>query len=430
MPKADKYLTDSEALLRAVDCLLAAVNSDKHWGDNFYEDWNPVITTLTGELLMSCGLAPDTPWYVKRLNYARHTLADSLKWLDTKIAPDGTFGTDFWDAVRLANFIEHEKLNKYFPSYERLKAYVLTSIQTNTLLSNKSIWSGPGFLAAAVDYTDLLGMATEADAIIQRITTCQQPDGSWQGNFGPDGHPLISPVWHTAQVIWTLARRGSSEHRKRINEAIAWLKSTQTDEGYWGGQQQFIIYFTSYALTALLCAEKPEKEATARALDFLKSKMTNDGKCSDMGGTLLCAFALRQVVGQHFQHNLTVVDYVLSRNNAVRAEAAETAYSAQQLELSATQEKLTKVEADYRRLAEKYAVGEIVITKRAAFLYAVLLSIIIPVVSEIFKFWITKEAAPSSAPAAFTPQATPNTNVHLSTNPIVPPGQAVTNKNP
>jgi hypothetical protein len=430
MPATSKHVTDSEALLRAVDCLLGAVNAEKHWGDDFYQDWNPIITALTSELLLSCGLSPDTPWYVKRLKYARHTLEDSLKWLDGKIGADGTFGTDFWDATRLAIFIEREKLYRYFPSYERLKAYLLNCICTNALLSGNSIWSGPGFLAAATDYLDLLGTAAESDIVIQRIITCQQSDGSWQGNFGPDGHPLVSPVWHTAQVVWTLSRRGASEHRARINKSIAWLKSVQTEEGYWGGQQQFIIYFTSYALTALLCAEKPEKEAITRAVEFLKSKMTPDGKCSDMGGTLLCAFALRQIVGQHFQHNLTVADYVLSRNNAVRAEAAESAHSVKENELNEAREKLQKVETDYRRLAEKYADGEIVISKRAAFAFAILFTIIIPTVSEIVKYWITKPKTSESAATNPVLQPVTKTNLVTITNFVVPPAQPTTNKNP
>ena len=434
MQTTDKHLTNSEALLRAVDCLLSTVTAEKYWGDNFYEDWNPIITALTSELLISCGLTPNTPWYVKRHNYARHTLQDSLKWLDNKIAADGSFGTDFWDGLRLAAFIEREKLHLFFPAYERLKAAHLTSVKTNTLLASKSIWTGPGFLAAAVDYLDLLGMGTDGDALVQRIVGCQQSDGSWHGNVGPDGHPLVSPVWHTAQVVWTLSRRGASEHRERINKAITWLKSTQSEEGYWGGQQQFIIYFTSYALMALLHAEKPEKKAIACAIDFLKSNMTPDGKCSDMGGSLMCALALRQVIGQHFQHNLTVVDYVLSRNNAVRAEAAESVVANREAELDTTRQKLEKVEEDYKRLAERYADGEIVITKRAAFAIGaigIILALLVPVFAEFAKAWVApKSASPQITVTNAVGQSVANTTPPVAPNRSAPVIGTTTNANP
>lgn len=390
MPTVNQHLANSEALVRAVNRLTCSITADAYWGDNFYEDWNPIITALTSELLMSCGLAPDTPWYVKRQIYVRHTLEDSMKWLDGKITSDGSFGTDMWDAVRVALFIEKDKLQKYFSSYERLKANILNCVRTNTILAGKSTWIGPGFLAPTVDYLDLLGMVPEADAIIQRIVACQQSDGSWQGNIGPDGIPIVSPVWHTSQVVWTLARRGVSEHRQHINKAIAWLKSIQTAEGYWTGHQQYTIYFTSYAVTALLYAEKPEQQAIALAVDYLKANMTTDGKCADMEGTLMCAFALRQVLGQHFQHDLTVTDYVLSRNNIVRAEAAETLAAESKASLETTRNKLEEVELNYHKLAEKLAGGEIVITKRAAFaicLIGIILSLLVPAFTELVKGW-------------------------------------------
>lgn len=425
MSATNKHITNQEALLRAVDCLLGVVNADKHWGDNFNDEWNPIITTLTCELLLSCGLAPDTPWCVKNLKNAHHKLEDSFHWLDSKIGADGTFGTDFWDAARLAIFIERDKLHAFFPSYERLKAHLLNCIHKNTLLAGNSHWRGPAFLAAAADYLDLLGHAGEADGIIKRIIDSQQPDGLWQGNFGADGHPLVSPVWQTAQVIWTLCRRGQSEHRTNINKAIAWLKSVQSEEGCWAGPQQYIIYFTSYALTALLCAEKPEKESVSKAVDFLKSKMTPDGKCSDMGGTYLCAFALQQVVGKKFEHELTVTDYVLSRNNAIRAEVAETDHAAKVAELTETRQKLQKVEDDYRRLAEKYAGGEIVISKRGAFIITLIAPLFFVLATAVVQFGITKLGESNSQT-----QQTTKTNLLTITNVVTLPVQSITNKAP
>jgi len=430
MPAPNQHLTDSEALLRAVDCLLGTVNAERHWGNEFYPVWDPVITAVTCELLLSCGLSPDTPWHVKQLKYARHTLSESFHWLDSKIGIDGAFGTDFWDAARLGILIESCHLHDYFPSYGRLKAYLLDCIRKNTLLAGEPMWTGPGFLAAAADYLDLLGLAVEANAVIQRISACQRADGAWQGDVDPDGHPLVSPVWHTAQVVWTLSRRGPAEHRASINKAIGWIKSVQAPNGSWVGPQQFIIYFTSYALTALLSAEKRENDAIANGIDYLKSQMTSDGKCSDMAGTYLCAFALRKVVGQHFEHNLTVTDYVLSRNNAIRAEAAETVLSTKETELTETQGKLVTAESNYRRLAEKYADAEFVISKKSLIFYSIIIPLVFASFTAVIQFGIMELDKSMNRYGHGVTQEITKTNVVTITNVVAPSVQATTNKVP
>jgi hypothetical protein len=212
-------------------------------------------------------------------------------------------------------------------------------------------------LAAAITYLDLLGKRAESDSLLQRLIAAQAADGSWKGVIGPDGHPVVSPVWHTAQVVLVLARSDRTVHRERIKNAIDWLRSTQDQSGSWPGVQQYLIYFTSYAILALLQAETRERQAVERAVHYLKSRMGTDGKCSDLGGTLMCAIALREVVGDQFEHELTLMHYLLARNSVFRAEAAEGALQKCKEEQSVLVERVQFYE-------EKYKDADLVITKK------------------------------------------------------------------
>jgi len=361
----------------------------------------------------------------------RCCLRESLGWLDSKIQADGSFGTDHWDALRLGITIEQNKLHSLFPSCDRLKASLVNAIRTNSLLTGKSTWIGPGFLAAAADYADLLGMVTEGDALVARLIGCQSGDGSWVGVKGPDQIPLVSPVWHTSQAVWVLARRGLTEHGAAVARATDWLKSTQHAEGYWGGPQQFIIYFTAYAVTALLKAPQPDRSAIRKGIDYLKGIMTPDGKCSDMGGTLLCAFALRNFIGSDFAHNLSVVDFVLSRNNLLRAEAAEQESIRRREEASSLKTRLTEMESRYENLAAKFSGAEVILTKRA-FAIITLISIFLAIALPLTTVLITNEfprsttdkTSPSLRPAATI------TNTTLTSTPVTGQTDAVSTNAP
>ncbi len=355
---------NSGALIKALGCLLENVGPGKHWCD-FQEEWNPIITCITAELLLDCGLDPDTPWHVKREHYLRYTLREVFTWLDHCVTADGAFGTDFWDAARLGNLVEKHKLQSSFPSYERLRCRLLKTIDTAAIGLDGSVWNGPGFLAVATDYLDSLGKGSQGDALVQRLLSLQVKDGSWQGVLGPDGHPVVSPVWHTAQVVLVLSRRGRADYRAAVNRGIDWLRKTQENVGCWPGVQQYLIYFTAYAVLALLKAESPDRVAIGRAAAYLKSRMAADGKCSDLGGTLMCAVALKAVIGDSFEHDVTLIDCLLARTNICRLEFAEAALS----QTAADKDELARKLKMYE---DKYRDADVVLTKRQLLLIALL----------------------------------------------------------
>ena len=130
------------------------------------------------------------------------------------------------------------------------------------------------------------------------------------------------------------------------------------------------------------------------------------------------------------EHKLSVADFVLSRNNSLRAEVAETEHAAKEAELTETRQKLQKVEGDYRRLAEKYADGEIVISRRAAFFGSIVIPLILAGVIAAIQFGITKLGTPATNAANSPPMQVTKTNIVTITNVVVPTVQSTTNKAP
>lgn len=349
-------LSDFESLSRSLSCLLESVGQDKYWVD-FQEDWGPIISCLTSQLLMECGLEPETPWYIKRPGYIRCTLQDTFVWLNSQIRDDGTFGTDFWDAARLGVVIEQRNLFFYFPRAVKLRASLLEIVDLQQINSTESIWRGPGFLAAAIDYLDQINASKQAETLSQHLISLQRPEGYWQGVVTPAGHHVISPIWHTAQAVITLARRSGQTHRNQIKEAIEWIKATQERDGCWSAVQQYIIYFTAYALMALRRDTRPDQEAVNSGIDYLKRRMTDDGKCGDLGGTLMCGIALRDLMGEMTAFGLTLTDYALARRSLDRTKLSEEL-------LQEREQECRKLSTELQQLRDKYKDADMVLSKQ------------------------------------------------------------------
>jgi hypothetical protein len=351
-------MNDSQALARSVSCLLDNARPQATWGD-FQVDWDPIITALTCKLLLSCGLTAETTWYVTGDGYARCTLADSSKWLNNSIRPDGTFGTDFWDAAQLAILVEVFSLHKQFTAYDSLKQHLTSAIRSRKFMRDPSQWQGPAFYAAAIEYSHLLGHRKEVDALAGELVSLQS-HGCWQGHSGPSG--ALYAVWHTAQCIIALSATPVS-HPEIVAKGIGWLKRAQHASGAWLSVQQYEIYFTAYAVLALLIEHKHERPELNKALEYLKSRMAPDGKCSDLGGTLMCAMALRAVVGDAFEKDITLVDYLLAKKNLARADASEARLRMNELELG-------RLQAELNRYEKKYGDADFAITKKQLFFLA------------------------------------------------------------
>ena len=303
-------MNDSQALALTVNYLLDNATLESTWGD-YQRDWDPIITTLACKLLLSCGLSPGTLWYIGRSGYLPCTLKSTFAWLNNSIAPDGKFGTDFWDAAQLGILIEEHSLHTHFSAYETLKKRLLDVIQKDELHSDPSQWQGPAFYASAIAYLRLLGESDHSARLEHKLAMSHQ-DGCWQGQAGPGGIPFA--VWHTAQCVLALSEIPES-HPDALAKGVKWLVKSQHESGAWESIQQYNVYFTAYAVLALLHDRFKYAKEIQRGLEYLKGQIASDGKCSDLGGTLMCALALRSVVGDNLERDLNLVDYLLSKKN-------------------------------------------------------------------------------------------------------------------
>jgi len=160
-----------------------------------------------------------------------------------------------------------------------------------------------------------------------------------------------------------------------VRSALDWLKRTQDPAGHWASVQQYEIYFTAYAVIALMHDPAGPSAELRKAVGYLKARMGPDGKCSDLGGTLMCGLALHAVVGQTVGANLTMADFVLARKNLARAEAAETA-------LKDKESALSIAEAEVARYEKKYGDADIVFTKRHLLLLS-LVALLVTVIGTV-----------------------------------------------
>jgi hypothetical protein len=250
-------------------------------------------------------------------------------------------------------------LTNHFTAYESLKKHLIQYITSREFLGDPSHWQGPAFYASAITYLRLLREFDRATVLENELAQLHR-DGCWQGHAGASGIPFA--VWHTAQCVILLAENPEYAPELLL-KASAWLVEAQHGSGAWISVQQYNVYFTAYAVLALLHDKTRNASQIRLGLDYLKSQMAADGKCSDLGGTLMCAIAFRAFVGDSFDKDLTLVDYLLAKKNITRAEASECALREQVSELTRVRAELSKYEA-------KYGEAEFAITKRGLFVLA------------------------------------------------------------
>lgn len=356
--------SDVQALILAVNCLLDNVSPEHCWHD-FQQDWNPIITCITTELLLDLGFGLGRGWLAQGAGSALEcTVASALDWLGAAIRSDGSFGTDFWDAARLALLIERHELQSRFVRYPALKAWMLSRLVASTSPFDESTWRGPAYLAVAAEYCRLMHRGEDHARFCEDLVACQGSAGEWQGPADSSGHPLVSPVWHTAQVIQLLRQERGQREQQAVARAVTWLKTSQEADGTWPSIQQFQIYFTAYALIALVAVEGGESAAVRRAVAYLKARMTENGRCGDLGGTVMCAMALQAVVGDRFERGLPPAEYILARRYG-----REVSHLRRLLRVS--EDGRAEVRTRLMTLEEKYKDADIVFTRKQALLITV-----------------------------------------------------------
>ena len=379
-----RHYSDSYSALRAMtNCLLNSASKEGVWHD-FDGSWDPIITTITAEFLVNAGLHVEDKWYVHQEEYKSISLSNSFKFLNSKINDNGSFGTDFWDTARLGKLIVSKELKNYFSNYDKLSSYLINIIKNDKILMGDSEWKGPGFYAAAVDFLDSVHMEALSSKTFKKLLSLQEHEGCWVGEKSKEGLPTVSPVWHTAQAIMTIKRKNPEKYSKQIEKALQWLCDKQENDGSWPSLRQYQIYFTSYAILAL-SGSKYDKEIRD-AENFLKGKIDKQGKCSDLGGTLMCALSFWELTKERMTHNISFMDYTLSTNNAMITNTLEH-------QINELNEKLSSKE----ELIKGYKDADIVISKRQLFIIA-LVSLLITTIGTVAGIYGIKLALESTHP--------------------------------
>ena len=354
---------------RIISYILDSVDQNGSWGSTDFEDWAPIITALTLELLLRCGLTLDSKWYaLKGGQLQETTLRQSIQYINSSIHNDGSFGEDLWDALRLGSIVKTFDLENEISARRQLYGYIDDQLQKKAYRRRDQTWSGPGFLAAAVDYCEKRGQSEQAAKLFEELTTLQSETGEFRGSTTPDGNELASPLWHTSQALITYLERGLSEHDLRVAKIVQWLVEHQAQHGSWRGFSRYEGYYTSYGIIAISRLSSPPSECLNKAISWLKSQMAPSGKVADAGGTIMAAMALSAVEGYSLETKLSILEYH-------NAEHLNSIASTLKKELSEKDTRLAETQAELKNMKIRYSDAEIVFTKKQAWVIGIVVAL-------------------------------------------------------
>ena len=377
MIDAMKDIDDVSALKLTLNCILESVSEGSYWED-FDNSWNPIISTLTAELFLDLGMKPIDEWYIYRGEYKRYTLKETFTYLNSCITDRGFFGTDFWDECQFARFIVQKNLKNYFPSYELLHKHIIDEINNDLNFDESVEWNGPAFLAVAIEYLSSIEKLNYPESIripflknhlINKLINQQHDDGFWKGYSKKSEVSNFTVVWHTSQTISAL-NKIDGNHLPNIQKACDWLVNNQENDGYWPSIHQYTVYFTCYAIIALskIDGDKYRKYIN-KALNFIKLKMDSQGRCSDLGGTLMCALTYWELTKNDPLIKITMLEQLLVKNAIKRSEMLS-------LELQTNYYNSKEIESELNKYKSKYQDADIILSKKDIFFITLIIALI------------------------------------------------------
>ena len=362
---------DSTPLFKCINYILDTVDERGAWGGKDFEDWEPIITALTLELLLNLDFTIESEWVIaKDKKLANVSLINTIKYLNRLIGEDGSFGEDIWDAARFGVIIERYDLKDRVTGYPRLKKFLLEEIAKNNHMQSETTWSGPGTFAVIIDYLDFVNESTLANELFNNLLSFQFPDGSFHGPVNEVNDELVHPIWHTTQVLMTALRRMPSEKDDRIKNMVSFIcESQDRTKGCWRAFSHYGVYFTSYAIIALNNLKSKPTDVIRKAVLWLESQVSDSGKIRDAGGTIMGALALCIECPEQllFKANIFEIRHLAMTESVVSDLNAE---------IERLQKELQKNTQDLKIYKSKFDIADIVLTKADAFKWAILLGII------------------------------------------------------
>lgn len=372
-------------IYKVLSYILDSVSEDGSWGTADFEDWAPIITVLTVDLLLSVGIDPNMKWIVDRgVQTFECSLSLSIhQYIDNNIREDGSFGEDFWDACKLGALLNKYSFHDRFTRSEKLGRYIIDAVERDEYRAKDKTWCGPGYYAAAVDYLDGIGKTDLATTIYNELVACQCHDGSFRGPVGIDGNEVVHPVWHTSQALITFLRRQVSEKDQKILKILEWIKSAQDDSGCFKAFSRYGIYYTAYAVLGLSALSNPPLDILQKSIDWLVSNISPTGKVADGGGTLMTALALRAVEKSDLSFQVSIVELRRLTTLEGRCKVLEN-------DNAKLKEHNNRLTADIGEYREKYKNADFVLTKADVFKFSIMIAVLVLVLGIIVPLLITR----------------------------------------
>jgi len=376
----------TDKLISITRYILDSVSDEGNWESPEHEPWSPIITVCNVDHLLSCGMKEDDEWPISRDgSMYDYSINKSLKYLNSQINPDGSFGADFWDTCRMAVLVLKRKLQQKITNFTNLEMYIENKYRADYLSNHDYDWAGPGVYAACADYYLRKGQNDVAKNIIDSVITLQKNDGSFVGHEKRTGGYVVNPIWHTSQVIMTVLGNDIVINEDIVNAAKQYLIDKQSpDTGGYEDFGNYGIYYTAYAILGFLSFSNPP-ENLKRALSCLMASVSNDGKAGDPGGTIMTALALGKYLGSDLNSLFDSIQ--VKRNKSLLSEN------------KALKQKIEELSTEVNTFKTRYKDADIVLTKKEVWKWGILISIfvsvimfVIPVLTNLVKSIIPKQS--------------------------------------
>lgn len=391
---------NSRILKKLIEYLLVSVDQNGRWEDS-RSLWTPMTTSFCTSLFLDSGFDIEDEWFFDQ-NGNSTNLNQSLKYLNNQITAKGKFGVDLWDELMLAQFILEHNLKSHFSNYQTLYNQLIHRIDKNEITNEAEHWSGPSFYAAAVDFLRLSNKLNLHAQLTKKLTSDQNKNGSWSGQRSKAGDYVISPIYDTAQAVISLTNEQNDKYNKSIEKGLRFLTYSQEPQGNWKSNESYEILYSSWAMLSLVGHPRYVK-SLSKSITFLESRMTKDGRCVDLLGTVMFAKGLVKILKSNPSFDsVGFKEYVLHSNRRRVIKRYEQKISDLEMQIYEQSKRLKDFEGKFKN-------ADIFLTKTQAFFFGLLVVVIsllgsLPILKEI----ITKGNSTKSLEQKEEPQEKKN----------------------
>lgn len=343
-----------------------SINSKGFWSGD-YKNWDDIVAVCNLESMLTLGVKLSEKWLVESSTSSfKSSLELVIKYLNGRMLIEKgrcIFGEDIWDLFRLMNAIKSFHLEKAFPKQKRFSSYCLRIINSMDF-NTENRWNGSAIFAIALEYCRLNGLTSQQSAIIHKILSQRNKDGSW----GPNDNPQLK-VWHTSQVIKALAQANVNID---LHSALYAIEESITHPEF--DKDYFLKnYYLSYAVIAYVCMGEYDNPVFKTIMKELRRQIEL-GQISDRGALSMVMEAFAYLLS-HMYGKPQIVNSLLKAERIEEIENKNRQLNAQILKLE------KKIQSQKRKDSFKHRVLSVlkwIIVTVVAAIISVLIRKLIP----------------------------------------------------